>query len=148
MASSRKCARAGVVCAADSGLVAVSASSSYRSLAANLTRASWKDYWSSDQADRNPTLTFDFGKGAVKLAGYTLVSDGHGKRRPLRWAVEVDKQSTWELCGNRAEKFFEVKADYAPVRYARVKMTGPNSYGSNDFRLNLVRFFGTYVAIT
>lgn len=114
----------------------------------------WNDYWAS-YGHNKAYLQFDFKQSRVCVTGYTLKSDGSEYGHLVSWVLEasddgspgswevIDARSTEDLVGQFVVKTYHCNQPSNKLkRFVRLRQTGRNSQGDNDFRLSEIEFFG------
>ena len=119
-----------------------------------VTDYGWNGDWQSTD-EPNSWICFDFKERKVRLAQYSLKSDGFaGSGNLVDWVIEgsndgnewkeVDRRHTRELRGHVVKTYeCEGASCLESFRYLRLHQTGKNSNGDDRICLCNIEFFGT-----
>ncbi|OHS93605.1 F5/8 type C domain containing protein [Tritrichomonas foetus] len=135
-------------------LINVSASSSDRNEAYQITDSHWNDFFFTEDIP-NSWILFDFKDKKVHLTHYTLRTHkyGSGTCHLKYWILEgsnngkdwdeIDKRNTPVLNGpNRFQTFPSTKT-HDKFQFIRIRQVGANFRGDNIFAIASIEFFGT-----
>jgi hypothetical protein len=139
---------------AAAGLVKVIPSDEICNNFENVVLPNWRQHWFSFHP--NPWIAFDFGPRSVSLTAYSLRTySGANQCGHLRsWVLEgstdgqdyiaLDSQTdSGALNSSAAVATFRFEAS-PPIRFVRLRLTGPNHAGSDFLVLRGIELFGTF----